>query len=54
VCRGKEVIKMKEKKKGKGGLKNSNPKTEEKVVKKSGEYKKLVSTKNIIEELPKR
>jgi len=50
----KEVIMMKEKMKEKRGLKNSNPKTEEKVVNKSGKSKASVPPKNIIEELPKR
>ena len=50
----KEVTMMKEKSKEKRGLKNSNPKTKERVLKKSGESKKSMPPKNIIEELPKR
>ena len=50
----KEVTMMKEKSREKRGLKNSNPKTKERVVKKSGESRKSMPPKNIIEELPKR
>ena len=40
--------------KKKKGLKKSNPKAKEKVVKKSVDFKVQVTPRNIIEELPKR